>query len=131
MPDDSDRHPLLSTHPTLRDDTFSKRSALAKARSYGTFLLGMSSEAPLVHTPSKGKARALKQDDDDQDSLSTTKWTTILSWFNQDLQLQNVGSVARDHLANERTFLAWLRTSLSLASIGVGGLEYQSSDISS
>ena len=26
------------------------------------------------------------------------------------------GSVARDHLANERTFLAWLRTSLSFSS---------------
>lgn len=26
------------------------------------------------------------------------------------------GSVARDHLANERTYLAWLRTSLSFAS---------------
>ncbi|SCZ88536.1 BZ3500_MvSof-1268-A1-R1_Chr10-2g02992 [Microbotryum saponariae] len=33
--------------------------------------------------------------------------------------LENKGSVARDHLANERTFLAWLRTSLSLASIGI------------
>ncbi|CCG82993.1 Putative uncharacterized protein [Taphrina deformans PYCC 5710] len=30
------------------------------------------------------------------------------------------GSVARDHLANERTYLAWLRTSLSVASAGVG-----------
>lgn len=29
------------------------------------------------------------------------------------------GSVARDHLAGERTFLAWLRTSLSLVSLGI------------
>lgn len=35
------------------------------------------------------------------------------------LELQNEGSVARDHLASERTFLAWLRTSLSLVSIGM------------
>ncbi|GAC73729.1 D-3-phosphoglycerate dehydrogenase [Moesziomyces antarcticus T-34] len=35
------------------------------------------------------------------------------------LELQNEGSVARDHLASERTFLAWLRTSLSLVSIGI------------
>ncbi|KAI0291789.1 hypothetical protein B0F90DRAFT_1647952, partial [Multifurca ochricompacta] len=33
--------------------------------------------------------------------------------------LQNTGSVARDHLASERTFLAYVRTSLSFASAGV------------
>jgi uncharacterized membrane protein YidH (DUF202 family) len=36
------------------------------------------------------------------------------------LTLQNSGSVARDHLASERTFLAYMRTSLALASAGVG-----------
>ncbi|KAK8209328.1 hypothetical protein IWZ01DRAFT_436399, partial [Phyllosticta capitalensis] len=35
------------------------------------------------------------------------------------VELDNKGSVARDHLALERTFLAWLRTSLSFASIGI------------
>ncbi|KAG9290398.1 hypothetical protein G9A89_007129 [Geosiphon pyriformis] len=35
------------------------------------------------------------------------------------LFLENNGSVARDHLANERTFLAWLRTSLSFIGIGL------------
>jgi uncharacterized membrane protein YidH (DUF202 family) len=50
---------------------------------------------------------------------------------NLELVLENKQSVARDHLgtihlfqgkltvANERTYLAWLRTSLSFASIGV------------
>ncbi|KAI7858121.1 hypothetical protein BDC45DRAFT_434301 [Circinella umbellata] len=36
------------------------------------------------------------------------------------LYLENSGSVARDHLANERTYLAWVRTSLSTISVGVG-----------
>ena len=35
------------------------------------------------------------------------------------LVLQNKASVARDHLASERTFLAYVRTSLGLASAGV------------
>ncbi|KAF3490772.1 uncharacterized protein GIQ15_00289 [Arthroderma uncinatum] len=35
------------------------------------------------------------------------------------LELENKGSVARDHLALERTFLSWLRTSLAFASIGI------------
>ena len=36
------------------------------------------------------------------------------------LRLENSGSVARDHLASERTFLAYVRTSLVIASTGVG-----------
>jgi len=35
------------------------------------------------------------------------------------LTLENSGSVARDHLASERTFLAYMRTSLAFASAGV------------
>jgi len=31
----------------------------------------------------------------------------------------NIGSRARDHLANERTYLAWHRTGLSVAALGV------------
>mmetsp|Transcript_16331 Transcript_16331/g.33233 ORF Transcript_16331/g.33233 Transcript_16331/m.33233 type:complete len:153 (-) Transcript_16331:518-976(-) len=34
--------------------------------------------------------------------------------------VENAGSTARDHLANERTFLAWSRTGLSFVAAGVG-----------
>ena len=36
------------------------------------------------------------------------------------LVLENSGSVARDHLASERTFLAYVRTSLVIVTTGVG-----------
>lgn len=33
--------------------------------------------------------------------------------------IENRGSEARDHLANERTFLAWVRTALGIVGLGV------------
>ncbi|TFK50030.1 hypothetical protein OE88DRAFT_1600063, partial [Heliocybe sulcata] len=42
------------------------------------------------------------------------------------LVLVNSGSVARDHLANERTVLAYVRTSLALASMGVALVQFLS-----
>ncbi|KAL4995109.1 hypothetical protein BDV10DRAFT_175463 [Aspergillus recurvatus] len=46
-------------------------------------------------------------------------WYSRLADRYGSLELENKGSVARDHLALERTFLAWLRTSLAFASIGI------------
>ncbi|PTB65329.1 hypothetical protein BBK36DRAFT_1122509 [Trichoderma citrinoviride] len=59
------------------------------------------------------------------DTEAPSKPKSKASWAKQtfrkfhSLELENKGSVARDHLALERTFLAWLRTSLAFASIGV------------
>ncbi|CAA7266035.1 unnamed protein product [Cyclocybe aegerita] len=39
--------------------------------------------------------------------------------FSPTIVLENSGSVARDHLASERTFLAYIHTNLALASTGV------------
>lgn len=52
------------------------------------------------------------------ESGNTSWWQSQAEKF-QSIELENKGSVARDHLAIERTFLAWLRTSLSFASIGI------------
>jgi uncharacterized membrane protein YidH (DUF202 family) len=49
---------------------------------------------------------------------STSWWCRLLEKYGS-VSLENKGSVARDHLALERTFLAWLRTSLAFASIGI------------
>ncbi|KAK4998871.1 hypothetical protein LTR66_001969 [Elasticomyces elasticus] len=46
-------------------------------------------------------------------------WWKVLVEKYGSVELENRGSVARDHLALERTFLAWIRTSLSFASIGI------------
>ncbi|KAL4934143.1 uncharacterized protein BDV17DRAFT_1685 [Aspergillus undulatus] len=50
---------------------------------------------------------------------SRTPWYSRIADRYGSLELENKGSVARDHLALERTFLAWLRTSLAFASIGI------------
>ncbi|KAL2758782.1 hypothetical protein ACRALDRAFT_1068995 [Sodiomyces alcalophilus JCM 7366] len=52
-------------------------------------------------------------------SGSGKPWYQRLVTHFASIELENTGSVARDHLALERTFLAWLRTSLAFASIGV------------
>lgn len=39
--------------------------------------------------------------------------------FLRAIPIANTGSVARDHLANERTFLAWSRTGLGFIALGV------------
>ncbi|KAG2194534.1 hypothetical protein INT47_005738, partial [Mucor saturninus] len=44
----------------------------------------------------------------------------IYSKYSPAVVLENKGNTARDHLANERTYLAWFRTSLSLITLGIG-----------
>ncbi|KAK3058560.1 hypothetical protein LTR09_000124 [Extremus antarcticus] len=55
---------------------------------------------------------------DGTEEESDSWWKSFVDKYGS-VELENKGSVARDHLALERTFLAWLRTSLSFASIGI------------
>ncbi|KAK1991447.1 hypothetical protein LX36DRAFT_716046 [Colletotrichum falcatum] len=72
----------------------------------------------------------IEEDEEDYDDLVAREereraaqerepWYTVFLSIFQSIELENKGSVARDHLALERTFLAWLRTSLAFASIGI------------
>ncbi|KAG8626526.1 hypothetical protein KVT40_005471 [Elsinoe batatas] len=80
--------------------------------------------APLRRKPSPPTSSS--RDRDAHSSSSSTshshqeesRWRVLLEKYGS-IELENKGSVARDHLALERTFLAWLRTSLSFASIGI------------
>ncbi len=48
-------------------------------------------------------------------------------WLRSEPQ-ENSGSRARDHLANERTYLAWIRTALAVVTIGIAFHEFVPAD---
>ena len=95
------------------------------------------SSAPLRSTDHHSALRRREQAKNPEDGGSNTRRRSTppsigneegeekLTWYKRiaekygSVELENKGSVARDHLALERTFLAWLRTSLAFASIGI------------
>ncbi|KAI9791527.1 MAG: hypothetical protein M1833_001511 [Piccolia ochrophora] len=68
--------------------------------------------------PGSGPAAGGVVDGGDEHGPADTWWKRMAEKYGS-IELENKGSVARDHLALERTFLAWLRTSLAFASIGI------------
>ncbi|KAK5658818.1 hypothetical protein OQA88_1630 [Cercophora sp. LCS_1] len=98
------QHSIAYREPTRTSNSPRRRSAAQSRRSSGQDC-GHESDGPgdvdatVRQPPEKG-------------------WRDKLQYF-QSIELENKGSVARDHLALERTFLAWLRTSLAFASIGI------------
>ncbi|KAI0476233.1 hypothetical protein GGR56DRAFT_674716 [Xylariaceae sp. FL0804] len=53
------------------------------------------------------------------------------SWFRVATPVyKNTGSVARDHLASERTFLAWIRTGLGFVALGIAIERFSQLDLS-
>eukprot|EP00425_Heterocapsa_triquetra_P002787 CAMPEP_0195055622 /NCGR_PEP_ID=MMETSP0448-20130528/4250_1 /TAXON_ID=66468 /ORGANISM="Heterocapsa triquestra, Strain CCMP 448" /LENGTH=158 /DNA_ID=CAMNT_0040085301 /DNA_START=16 /DNA_END=492 /DNA_ORIENTATION=- len=65
-------------------------------------------------------AAALAEGVASEASAPTPKTIRTMTHLGLCKKVQNTGSTARDHLANERTFLAWLRTSISMVSFGIG-----------
>ncbi|KAK1636770.1 hypothetical protein BDP81DRAFT_471755 [Colletotrichum phormii] len=93
-------------------------------------LAGMRPRKSVQSTRNSLPAQAEEEEEEDYDAVVAREerereaqrkepWYTILLSSFQSIELENKGSVARDHLALERTFLAWLRTSLAFASIGI------------
>ncbi|KAG1743230.1 uncharacterized protein EDB91DRAFT_236106 [Suillus paluster] len=78
-----------------------------------------------VHTePASGsQSHIAHQTAGKRSSTEPRKFGEIISQFTAPLALslvlENKGNVARDHLASERTYLAYVRTSLACASAGV------------
>jgi uncharacterized membrane protein YidH (DUF202 family) len=76
-------------------------------------------------TPPSSKKAGNRVSDEPSEDSEEDDHPEIVPWYKQiaekygSISLENKGSVARDHLALERTFLAWLRTSLAFASIGI------------
>lgn len=79
------------------------------SRQYNTASNG---EAP----ENQSKVNAEPTNHDEEGAIP---WYRRLAEKYGSIALENKGSVARDHLALERTFLAWMRTSLAFASIGI------------
>ncbi|KAG7088711.1 hypothetical protein E1B28_012680 [Marasmius oreades] len=93
--------------------------APAQVQKKGDFV-----ESPIEEEPQERHEQEHSDQDESEsdrsanESRSDTRQTK--SWrFRPSLVLENSGSVARDHLASERTFLAYVRTSLAIASTGV------------
>ncbi|KAI0275957.1 hypothetical protein BGY98DRAFT_920005 [Russula aff. rugulosa BPL654] len=115
------RVPRGTTRPNSDDDdddddvrlTHSQSRASAEADQLNTNTDREVRDGPLASSSSQPKA--------DNTSVPAAVGTgTPKVPFSLSLTLRNTGSVARDHLASERTFLAYVRTSLSFASAGVG-----------
>ncbi|KAM0241082.1 hypothetical protein ACHAPO_001884 [Fusarium lateritium] len=110
---------FISHTPPLNYSSLNVTSAAASGPRARRTSTRSSRQIPPSHRNSNGgvpNPQANQQDELEDESQSW--WKAQAEKFHS-IELENKGSVARDHLAIERTFLAWLRTSLSFASIGI------------
>jgi uncharacterized membrane protein YidH (DUF202 family) len=127
---------MSSSHSQNRPST-SSEPATVRPRSH--LSTSKSPDSPTTsdyEAPRPPTHRSCADPDDPHAPTSSARWkadddsngvsAAVRLPFRLSLTLQNKGSVARDHLASERTFLAYVRTSLSFASAGVGTVLFSS-----
>lgn len=104
MPDHHDSDDVDEITPIRHADVHARRS-------YNTTEESVNSGTTSAKTATTSNAPA--------EAKEKSSWVKQIAEKYGSISLENKGSVARDHLALERTFLAWLRTSLAFASIGI------------
>ncbi|KAI0970394.1 hypothetical protein F4678DRAFT_436677 [Xylaria arbuscula] len=112
----SERVPPLPESLDEPDET----TSIATARNTMNYQSTQTTSNLRVRQPSSRSEANISSRDTDAIPESEKKhwfWDKFDGFWS--IELENKGSVARDHLAVERTFLAWMRTSLAFASIGI------------
>ncbi|KAF7318685.1 DUF202 domain-containing protein [Mycena chlorophos] len=118
----------MSSLASTPSDTNNERTPLLPRQT--PYAAGLSSTGTWPHRPklntasgwpsSSGRShRSSNGDTRSEESLKHTENESTVSQLSPSLLLENRGTVARDHLASERTFLAYVRTSLAVAAAGV------------
>ncbi|KAL1959186.1 hypothetical protein VTO42DRAFT_2691 [Malbranchea cinnamomea] len=104
-----------STPPSFQStEVNASSSTVSQEQDYRTFC--QSQPQPQPQQNGQNTSNSARSDDTETQKMP---WYKRAAEKYGSLELENKGSVARDHLALERTFLAWLRTSLAFASIGI------------
>ncbi|KAK3337160.1 hypothetical protein B0T19DRAFT_62803 [Cercophora scortea] len=115
--DSGDEHNGVVTRPPERQNTLNYQTTTQTSHSSRRRATAQS-RRPSAQDNAGPTAQPDAGDAGHASEEQISRWRKALQYF-QSIELENKGSVARDHLALERTFLAWLRTSLAFASIGI------------
>lgn len=80
--------------------------------------------SPLITSTSTISQQHQQQPPQQYDHHHFSSFPTLARLLRKGTVLTNRGSTARDHLANERTYLAWTRTGLALIGASLGLLKW-------